>query len=76
MKGLKIYLFRHGQTTYNRDKRFTGFQDAKLTAKGRAHARTIAKKLKNKKFQVAIHTRLSRSKDTLAPVLKMHRNVS
>jgi len=71
-RGYKIYLFRHGQTTYNRDGRFTGFQDAKLTAQGKKHAQTIAKELKNKKFQVAIHTRLSRSKDTLKPVLKFH----
>ncbi len=71
-KGLKIYLFRHGQTTFNRDGRFTGFKDSKLTAEGRKHAKIIAKKLKNKKFEVAIRTRLSRSKDTLKPVLKFH----
>jgi len=68
----KIYLFRHGQTTYNRDGRFTGQSEARLTKKGREHAKTIAKKLKNKSFQMAIHTRLSRSKDTLKPVLKDH----
>ena len=71
-KGLKIYLFRHGQTTYNRDGRFTGQSEAKLTFKGKQHANKIAKELKNKKFQVAIHTHLSRSKDTLKPVLKFH----
>ena len=71
-KGFKIYLFRHGQTAFNRDGRFTGWMDSKLTTEGRRHANTIAKKLKNKKFEVAIHTRLSRSKDTLAPVLKFH----
>jgi len=39
---------------------------------GRKHAEKIARELKNKKFGVAIHTRLSRSKDTLRPVLKFH----
>ena len=72
-RGHKIFLFRHGKTTYNRDGRFTGFKDAKLTAEGRKHANIIAKKMKNKKFQVAVHTRLSRSKDTLRPVLKAHK---
>lgn len=67
-----IYLFRHGQTTYNRDKRFTGFKDAKLTLLGMKQARVIAKKLKGKKFQVAFQTQLSRSKETLKPVLKNH----
>jgi broad specificity phosphatase PhoE len=68
----KIYLFRHGKTTFNRDGRFTGWMDSKLTAEGRKHATTIAKKLKNKKFEVAIRTHLSRSKDTLKPVLEFH----
>ena len=71
-KRFKIYLFRHGITTFNRDGRFTGQMEARLTAEGRKHARVIAKKLKGKKFGVAIHTRLSRSKDTLRPVLKGH----
>lgn len=72
MKGYKIYLFRHGKTTFNRDGRFTGQMEAKLTEEGKRHASKIAQKLKNKKFEVAIHTRLSRSKDTLKPVLKFH----
>ena len=69
---LKIYLFRHGQTSYNRDGVFTGWKDSKLTPLGIKHAKTIAKKLKNKKFQVAFQTQLSRSKDTLKQVLKYH----
>lgn len=68
----KIYLFRHGQTTYNRDKIFTGFKDSRLTKKGIRDAKKIAQKLKGKKFEVAIQTRLSRSKDTLKEVLKFH----
>ena len=68
----KVYLFRHGQTTFNRDGRFTGHMDSKLTVQGKRHALGIAKQLKDKKIDVAIHTRLSRSKDTLAPVLKGH----
>ena len=72
VKKLKIYLFRHGQTTYNRDGIFTGFKDSKLTALGKKQARVVARKLKEKKFEVAIYTRLSRSKDTLRFVLKGH----
>ena len=65
-------MFRHGKTTFNRDGRFTGQSESRLTAEGRKHAEIIAKKLKNKKFKVAIRTHLSRSKDTLKPVLKFH----
>jgi 2,3-bisphosphoglycerate-dependent phosphoglycerate mutase len=69
---LHIYLFRHGQTYFNRDKRFTGWKDSKLTKQGIKDAKKVAKKLKNKKFQVAYHSHLSRSKDTLKYVLKYH----
>ena len=71
-KSYKVYLFRHGQTFYNKNKIFTGFIDSKLTPKGIKQAKTIAKKLKNKKFEIAIQTKLSRSKDTLKQVLKFH----
>jgi probable phosphoglycerate mutase len=68
----KIYLFRHGQTTYNRDKRFTGHNDAKLTKLGKKQARIISNKLKKVNFGIGIHSKLSRSKETLKIVLKYH----
>jgi 2,3-bisphosphoglycerate-dependent phosphoglycerate mutase len=68
----KIYLFRHGQTVYNKNGIFTGWKDSKLTPAGIGNAKTIAKKLKSKKFEVAVCTSLSRSKDTLAEVIKFH----
>lgn len=71
-KRFKVYLFRHGKTTFNRDGRFTGWMDARLTAEGKAHAEKVAKQLKNKKLGAAIHTRLLRSKTTLRLVLKGH----
>jgi 2,3-bisphosphoglycerate-dependent phosphoglycerate mutase len=67
-----IYIFRHGETYFNRSKRFTGWTDSKLTPKGHKEAKLIAKQLKDKKIDVAFQTRLSRSKDTLKPVLKYH----
>lgn len=69
---LHIYLFRHGQTYFNRDKIFTGWKDSKLTPLGIKQAKKIARKLKNKKIDVAYQTRLSRSKDTLRYVLRYH----
>lgn len=68
----KIYLFRHGQTMFNRDSKFTGFMDAKLTKTGKDDAKIIAIRLKDVKFSVAFHTSLSRSKETLKEVLKYH----
>ncbi len=80
-KGLKIdgnrsqphiYLFRHAQTYYNRNKYFTGWKDSELTPFGREQAKKVAKKLKGKKIDVAFRTTLSRSRDTLKAVLKYH----
>jgi 2,3-bisphosphoglycerate-dependent phosphoglycerate mutase len=72
MVKLKIYLFRHGQSYYNKHHWFTGWIDSKMTKEGYKNARTISKKLKNKKIDIAYHTRLSRSKNTLKEVLKFH----
>ena len=71
-RGYKIYLFRHGKTVFNTKGIFTGQSHSKLTWKGKLDAKRVAKKLKNKKFQVAFHTKLPRSKETLNPVLKFH----
>ena len=69
---MKIYLFRHGGTYYNKNKIFTGWKDSKLTRKGKQDAKKLARKLKNKKIQLAYQTRLSRSKSTLKEVIKSH----
>jgi len=67
-----IYLFRHGQTFYNKNKIFTGWKNSSLTSLGKKQAKTIARKLKNKKIDIAFYTSLSRSIDTLKQVLKYH----
>ncbi len=72
MENLKIYLFRHGQTYYNKNKIFTGWKDPRLTSLGKKQAEIIAKKLKNKQIDVAFQTKLSRSKETLKIVLEFH----
>ncbi|HRZ86016.1 MAG TPA: histidine phosphatase family protein [Candidatus Paceibacterota bacterium] len=67
-----IYLFRHGQTEYNKKRIFTGLKESKLTPLGVKQAKLIARKLKNKKIDIAYQTKLSRSKDTLKEVIKFH----
>ncbi|MEK6850249.1 MAG: histidine phosphatase family protein [Nanoarchaeota archaeon] len=67
-----IYIFRHGQTDFNRNNKFTGLVDSRLTKTGKDDAKIIAIRLKDKKFQIAFCTSLSRSKKTLKEVLKYH----
>lgn len=69
---LHIYIFRHGETYYNRSKRFTGLVDSRLTPEGIKQSNLIAKKLKEKKFQIAFKTSLSRSSESLKIILKYH----
>ncbi len=71
-KKCKIYIFRHGQSFYNKKKVFTGWKNSMLTPLGKKQAKHVSKLLQNVKIDVAIHTRLSRSKDTLKAVLKHH----
>ena len=68
----KIYLFRHGRTVYNVNGLFCGRKHTKLVWRGKRDAKRVAKKLKHKKFQIAFHTSLPRSKQTLNYVLKFH----
>jgi 2,3-bisphosphoglycerate-dependent phosphoglycerate mutase len=69
---LHVYLFRHGETNFNRSKRFTGTVNSRLTSKGIEQANLIAEKLKEKTFQIAFKTSLSRSSTSLKIVLKYH----
>ncbi|MCR4327116.1 MAG: histidine phosphatase family protein [Nanoarchaeota archaeon] len=71
-KEFKIYLFRHGRTDYNVKGMFTGWKDSHLVFRGKLDAKRIGKLLKNEKFEVAIRTSLSRSKETLDYVIKLH----
>lgn len=72
MVKLKIYIFRHGQTDFNRDNKFTGFIDAKLTKSGVNDSKIIALRLKAKRIDVAFSSTLKRARDTLDEVLKYH----
>ncbi|NQU98642.1 histidine phosphatase family protein [Candidatus Woesearchaeota archaeon] len=71
-KKCKIYIFRHAQTYYNRDHKFTGWVDSKLTPLGIRQSKKVSKMMKDKKIDVAFRTRLSRSHDTLKEVMKYH----
>jgi len=68
----KIYLFRHGRTVYNVKGLFCGHKHTRLVLRGKRDAEKVAKKLKSKSIQVAIHTSLPRSKQTLSYFLKFH----
>ena len=69
---LHIYIFRHGETNFNRSKRFTGSVNSRLTPEGIEQTNLVAEKLRKKTFQIAVKTSLSRSSNSLKIVLRHH----
>ena len=69
---LHIYIFRHGETYYNRSRRFTGWVNSRVTSEGIKQANLIAEKLRKRRFQLAFKTSLSRSSNSLKIVLRYH----
>ena len=67
----KIVLLRHGESTWNRENRFTGWTDVDLSEKGVEEAKTAGKVLKKEGFvfDVAFTSVLKRAIRTLWIVL-------
>ncbi|WP_413586852.1 2,3-diphosphoglycerate-dependent phosphoglycerate mutase [Bdellovibrio sp. HCB274] len=67
----KLVLIRHGESVWNQENRFTGWQDVDLSEKGRAEAAKGGKSLHEKGFQfdVAYTSVLKRAIKTLNFVL-------
>lgn len=67
-----LYLFRHGETYDNRNRVFSGWRQSRLTKTGEKQARILARRLKKKKIDLMIVSRLVRSRKTARIVLKYH----
>ena len=76
---IKLVLLRHGQSTWNLEKKFTGWTDVPLTEKGILQAKTAGKLLKEERFSfdIAFTSVLIRAQDTLKYCLEeLGQNVS
>ncbi|HQR33001.1 MAG TPA: 2,3-bisphosphoglycerate-dependent phosphoglycerate mutase, partial [Blastocatellia bacterium] len=67
----KLVLIRHGESTWNKENRFTGWTDVDLSEQGRAEAKTAGEVLKAEgfTFDVAFTSVLKRAIRTLWTVL-------
>lgn len=65
-----LVLLRHGQSTFNRENRFTGWVDVPLTDQGRREAEAAAGALGGVPIDTAFCSRLSRTEETVAIVLR------
>lgn len=59
-----LYLVRHGETDWNRDKRFQGQTDIPLNELGREQAQLLNSKLEELKIEIAVSSNLTRAYET------------
>jgi probable phosphoglycerate mutase len=59
-----LFIFRHGETDWNRDQRFQGHTDIPLNAAGRAQAQDLRVLIEKYKPQVIVSSDLSRARET------------
>ena len=73
----KLVLIRHGQSTYNLENRFTGWENVGLTDKGEKEAKEAASLLEGYQFSLAYTSELKRAKNTLKILLSemKHREI-
>jgi len=65
-----IILIRHGQSTYNLENRFTGWEDVSLTDKGTNEAIECASIIKDIKIDLCYTSNLKRAQNTLTLILQ------
>ena len=66
----RLFLIRHGQTTYNATGRMQGHLDTQLSDEGRALAQAVGQMLVDKDIRKIVSSDLTRAADTAAAVGK------
>ncbi|HNO65913.1 MAG TPA: histidine phosphatase family protein [Tepidiformaceae bacterium] len=66
MKVTRIYLTRHGQTVTNKEGRFCGHAETRLTPLGEEQARALGRRLAAEKFDACYTSGLGRAVETAA----------
>lgn len=67
---MKLYLIRHGETDWNKERKLQGKSDIELNTFGRTLARKTAKHLRDLSFDLAITSPLKRAKETAKILLE------
>ncbi len=66
----QLIIFRHGQSTWNLENKFTGWVDVALTPKGIEEAKQAGLKIKGYQFDYAYASDLQRAQNTLKLALE------
>lgn len=62
--GTEVWLVRHGETEWSRDRRHTSFTDLPLTRAGEEAARTLAPRLTEERFDRVLASPMGRARRT------------
>ena len=69
---LRLLLLRHGETAWNRERRYQGWTDTPLSAEGFVQAEAAARELKEHAFAAVYASPLQRARDTAAAIAAPH----
>jgi broad specificity phosphatase PhoE len=72
-KSCRIYLVRHGQTDWNKEKVFRGLADRPLSDAGRAEALAVGEALKDEPVDFIYASPLKRARQTVEPLARWKR---
>ncbi|MEN8799000.1 MAG: histidine phosphatase family protein [Flavobacteriaceae bacterium] len=72
LSGQRILLIRHGETEWNRLRRFQGHSDLPLNSKGNSQAQALARALKNEAIDAIYSSPLKRAVETAIHIGKFH----
>ena len=69
---LRLLLLRHGETAWNRERRYQGWTDTPLSPEGLVQAEAAARELKEHAFAAVYASPLRRALDTAAAIAAPH----
>ena len=69
---LRLLLLRHGETVWNRERRYQGWTDTPLSAEGFVQAEAAARELKEHAFAAVYASPLRRARDTAVAIAAPH----
>lgn len=71
-----LWLVRHGQTDWNKEKRYQGHSDIPLNTVGQAQAEQVAYRLQDERVHTIISSDLQRAKQTADAIVTHHPRLS
>jgi len=69
---MRLYLVRHGETEWNRQRRIQGLTDLELNETGRKQAEALGRALEGQELAAVFTSPLKRARDTASAIARFH----